>query len=764
MRFGRKSRSWSQQESRGASKTGVVASEERNALVSNSTATVSTTTPFDSDPTQELLTALGRFHRQLSNAARADNAGWCDEAMNHLVEAAEVAVRQGWPDAVEALTNTGRILQTYEDGGRAVDCVPFLEDAYEILCLMLSDLIVDTISPSVRDKWRGRYESALLDVRLAGLTLASDSAPVAADREAPAGVIIPFQLPDAAETTFTEQSDEEELPVLDELPPLGKLIEGDFSLGDETSGKPRKSVESGMSSELEAHDAGVQDGPKSEIEHMVSPEHATRRPAVPPRIVVEVLDRMCDQLATLEKAESEKRAMHMERIEGGVQALLREAEAAQHDVAERLCISMARACRLVSHDLERVSERFIDLGYAFGGVYMESLREGDTDAAQAWTLECEALIHGWQEKQAGRESSQASDEQTSDARELFAFLAVQQNDAPKDAETFTPFDSDDSEDPSMLEIRVVDTPADFADSLDDDSPAPELARAKATAAAESNEDPFGEIPAEPDAAPDSSPLAIADAQSNENIFTKILAGPDAVVESAPDAPSDELSSFGLLDAAREAAASGDGEKAKVFALRAAALIAREEAKKAEHGLCNAEAKLRGHVESTEEARATVRSQETHVAEVENLSAQRAATLNEMQAQSAEVSSRLEEVNASVTEIETKIRELEAKRDAELERLKGCSARMNEARVQEHAASAALAEAQQAEAETRTRLEQCRQDVKSALRRTAEFEGQVQSARQRLERQEAAFADIENTIRSIHAEGRPAADGEDAQLF
>ncbi|MEK7792879.1 MAG: hypothetical protein AAB353_00030 [Candidatus Hydrogenedentota bacterium] len=697
---------------------------------------MSTSTPFDSDPTQELLTALGRFHRQLSNAAaQPDHPGWRDEAMNHLVEAAEVAVRQGWPDAVEALTNTGRILQTYEDGGRATECVPFLEDAYEILCLMVSDLIVDTITPSVRDKWRGRYESALLDVNLAGLSLASDSAPIAADRGAPAGVIIPFQLPETSDSSSTVEADEEELPVLDELPPLGKLIEGDFSLGDETSGKPRKSVESAMSSGLEAHEIATKVEPDAEIEQPGPTEDATRRPPTPPRIVVEVLDRMCDQLATLEKSETEKRAMHMERIEGGVQALSREAEAARHDIAERLCISMARACRLVSHDLERVSERFIDLGYAFGGVYMESLREGDTDAAQAWILECEALIHGWQVEQAERESSVASGEQTSDVHELFAFLAEQQDDAPKDAETFTPFDSDDAEDPSMLEIRVVDTPADFADSLNDDSPALEAA-STGDDNTQLNEDPFAEIPAESDAA----------------------------AESASQIPIDELSSCGLLDAAREATASGDGAKAKVFALRAAAQIAREEAKKAEHGLHDAESKLRGHVESTEEARATVRSQEGRVAEVERVSAQRAATLNEMQEQSAEVSSRLEEVNASVSEIETQIRELEVKRDAELDRLKACSARMNEARVQEHAASASLTEAQRDEAETRTRLEQCRQDVKSALRRTAEFENIVQSARQRLERQEGELSDIENTIHSVHAEGPPADDSEDAQLF
>ncbi|MBL7649664.1 MAG: hypothetical protein JNK74_26105 [Candidatus Hydrogenedentes bacterium] len=127
------------------------------------------------DPTQRLLTALGRFQRQVSRAEEgAPQEAWCDECMNQLITGIEIALNEDWADVKEALTDVARILQTYEDEGRADQSIFFLKDSYEILCLMVGDLIVGNVRSGVMKKWQDRYERALDELADAGLTLVDD--------------------------------------------------------------------------------------------------------------------------------------------------------------------------------------------------------------------------------------------------------------------------------------------------------------------------------------------------------------------------------------------------------------------------------------------------------------------------------------------------------------------------------------------------------------------------------------------------------------
>ncbi|MBX3175748.1 MAG: hypothetical protein KF886_00160 [Candidatus Hydrogenedentes bacterium] len=131
------------------------------------------------DPTQRLLTALGRFQRQVTRAEEgAPQEAWCDECMNQLITGIEIALGEDWDDVKEALTDTARILQTFEDAGQAGQCVGFLKESYEILCLMVGDLIVGNVRSGVMKKWENRYERALDDLATAGLTLIDDDGPV----------------------------------------------------------------------------------------------------------------------------------------------------------------------------------------------------------------------------------------------------------------------------------------------------------------------------------------------------------------------------------------------------------------------------------------------------------------------------------------------------------------------------------------------------------------------------------------------------------
>ena len=127
------------------------------------------------DPIQQLFTTLGKFHRQLNKAQHAPNGeGWCDECMNELMAGLEISIAREWTPIKDALIDTARILHSYEQVGKAGLCVPFLKDSYELLSLMVGDLIVDTVRAGVKQKWREHYAKAVEELESRGIALVED--------------------------------------------------------------------------------------------------------------------------------------------------------------------------------------------------------------------------------------------------------------------------------------------------------------------------------------------------------------------------------------------------------------------------------------------------------------------------------------------------------------------------------------------------------------------------------------------------------------
>jgi hypothetical protein len=166
---------------------GAVANAERSALLATEDYAVLdeeagaadspgvTDTIHAVDPTQRLLTALGRFQRQVVKAEKGlPQSEWCDECMNQLITGIEIAYDQDWPDVQQALTDTARVLHSYEQARLAEQCVPFLQDSYEILCLMVGDLIVDNVRSGVMLKWQERYRIAVEELAEGGIELVED--------------------------------------------------------------------------------------------------------------------------------------------------------------------------------------------------------------------------------------------------------------------------------------------------------------------------------------------------------------------------------------------------------------------------------------------------------------------------------------------------------------------------------------------------------------------------------------------------------------
>ena len=367
--------------------SGAVVSEERSALLAteqDGVASVATAGPGTSehegdwtapgDPTQQLLSVFGRIEPAMLRGKQGEpQETWAHAIMERLVESIEVAVAADWPDLVTVLTETSRVLKTYQDAGRAIECVPFIEDSYEILCLMAGDLIVDKVRSGVMQKWRDRYEMALAELAAAGLVLVDAEAAVGAG----AGVGDPqLELPVERKADLYEETpwpdtglqSEKETAVAerDEPPVEDSSIE---SLVDETE------------EEVEEIPAKTEDAPMAET-------HETTVEGVG-LAVAQHLDTLRETLSEVSiDPENTPRSTYA-AVDKCLVLLAQEAGAAGRTEAGEACRVMARMCCSAYRKEAVPNDRFFELAYAFCGVHSEAER------TREWIDECTRFLTVW---------------------------------------------------------------------------------------------------------------------------------------------------------------------------------------------------------------------------------------------------------------------------------------------------------------------------------------------------------------------------------
>lgn len=298
------------------------------------------------DPTNRLLTALGRFHREVLKAREGGaHTQWPDICMNQLIGAVEIALAQGWDEVVEALGDTGRVLQSYSEAGRAGHSVAFLEDAYEILCLMVGDLIVGSVRAGVVQKWSDRYRRAVEDLEAEGLRLVDD--------EEAGGSAPPVTRP--AETATADRSFEP-LPSLDELAPLEDELE----------------TQTDASTDEDAEDSG----------------------SAEPRFTA-LLDTVSEALALIEQNPAVQHPAAFATIADAVDTLEQEARAEDRVGAAIASEAMLRLCEGAQQVEGLIEDRFFELAYAFPGLYAEADGDGADAAVDQWLVDCEDLLTAW---------------------------------------------------------------------------------------------------------------------------------------------------------------------------------------------------------------------------------------------------------------------------------------------------------------------------------------------------------------------------------
>ena len=368
---------------------GPVASEERDALLAFDTSAADPPILRErngsggGDPTQQLGTALGRFHRYvLKGAAGAPQEYWSDDCMNQLAATIEIALSQHWMHVVESLTDVARILQSYESAGCAHLCVPFLVESYEILSLMVGDLMVNNSASGVVERWRDRYKRAVGELTAAGLTLVQDDAEEDLGPRVPlehTPEIIPFERPRDDRPSSGENQNS--APNLDSFLPFLDSREA-----EEVEAEPQV-PRSAPTPAPPGAKAAEPPGP------VISQDGAPKREACNDAVeTTKLLDSLCEDLSVLERSTDDERAACLPVVMEKVSLLASHAQAAQLDLPQQICARMIELCTAAGRRDGSLLDRFLDTAYAFCEAYVDSSKDSQSETAKTWLSDAESLL------------------------------------------------------------------------------------------------------------------------------------------------------------------------------------------------------------------------------------------------------------------------------------------------------------------------------------------------------------------------------------
>ena len=204
------------------------------------------------DPTQSLFSALGRFCRHFTRAQSIPNGPWPDECMQELTASLKVCLDQNWTSLQRALIDTARVLSSYDRAGRAAECLPFLHKSHDILSLMVGDLILDRITDLGRYGWPDHYARAVATLKERGIALIEDDA---AESLAPVDEPAPYM------EAGPDPAIHEPVTAFDELPPespagtVAEVPEMPLPEEPELSVEPKAGEEESVADTVETEDA-----------------------------------------------------------------------------------------------------------------------------------------------------------------------------------------------------------------------------------------------------------------------------------------------------------------------------------------------------------------------------------------------------------------------------------------------------------------------------------------------------------------------------
>lgn len=717
------------------------------------------------DQTQRFLTALGRFQRQIDRAQAGRPQGdWGEECMRQLVDALEIAIAQGWKDVVRTLTETARVLQSCSAAGETPRCVSFLADAYEILCMMVGDLIVGNVRSGVTEKWRARYARAVADLESAGIPL---------------------------------WADEEELA-------------GAGAGGSASEPEPEPEPAGDVASEPEA-ESESESGPEPVEPWSARPAAPTPEWAKADDLEPFPLDLEEEAYATGDGSEEAP-----DRPEWDV------AEDAPEEGSDAALEAFDPAAVRGTGAL--TTDDFLDV--ALEAEASGEAEEEIPAAADDWEAMLPGVTAGPAAEEAGDADDVACAETSDEAEgEAFARAGAAETEALDDADAGE--DGDEDEEPEAVDDAIEEAvrpvlPRAVEHALDQFSERVERLTGEAPEALETAWAGLGEIlrsltefaqehgrdgalapcmamgrmvrlGAARRVVPDRRFTDLAFwfsgvyAEAGKRVSTPEIQDwltecDDLLLSWATDAPvsaeraasveqtaaaletaagAEEREAnplWALFKTAQDAVAGGDPANAKTLALQAAAQIAEMQAKEAEAKVAETERRLTEGTAECDQMRLAVREAEQAVAAAEEAAEQGRRALETTEKRIAEAQDELAGLDATIDEIEEQIRALQARREEALEGKRRAGELLEGAKTRAVEEAEVIALREGAEREARAALEDARQRVTSLERRRVENETAMERARDLLNRRRSALQEIEETIAQIRDADGDANDG------
>lgn len=761
----------------------------------------------ESDSTQRLLAALGNLEAQVEVAKKgASKDTWSEQCMGQLINAVELALEEDWVDVVDVLTETARILETYKRAGRQQECVPFLADSYEIMSGMVVDLMLgQDVRSNVLKRWDKRYQQALREVASAGLTLVKDDD----TDESTAPDSDNGQGQSSAEGTASAKK--KAVNGADEQPARGKqtskakksqpsapsnggakktereqspfdvnIFQGDNGdsaptlAGDESSrladlpGFDDDTSSSGPSGEKNG-DSAPANGDAGEspfdsvswIEDDNEEETDVTPPTFPMGDAGEVdtasgneagaqtqegadpvwaadddmefmLDSWSEALAQLEQGAQDKQEEYLGDAEESVNLL--EGLASQNGRwhAVEACHICQELLGFVSPP-ERPSGRLIELAYAFCGAYAEA-EDLDASTLTDWKAECQRFLE---------EARNATPPAAAEPAEPVMLDHVH-------IEWQTPSSRLLSAEGEMKGAMKTETELESGPQIEPE-PEPEAAP---DSEGQAELDPLAEAERLAEAiegGADPGGAAQPESLKAEDTAERVEKLPPVHIEAAVRtamAMRDSGSPEQLLGVAMQAIARGEGESAKLLALRAAAMLAQTEAQKAETQLGEAENKLEQGVRAIEQARQEVTEAEQAVSSVESSVSEGETALEACSQESARIVEHVTGLEERIGDLDAQIKALQEQREQEAQALAQSQAQLEQAREREREQQQRIEELKISKKTAREQLEDARQRVKDLQQRRTEVENTMERAREALERRRSSMKDIEETIAQV----------------
>jgi hypothetical protein len=659
------------------------------------------------DPTQQLLTALGRFQRQVNLAdTGAPPEAWVDNCIDQLIAGIQIAHVRGWRGVKEALTDTARILQSYDEAGDASGSVAFLHDAYEILCLMLGDLIVDNVRSGVMEKWRERYHRAVSDLHHAGYALIDDDSTGAQHQHRPA----PSPAAEAARPTnvtpFVPRAAVVETPV-DEAP--ASLNESYLNDGED--------VRDEFTSVVDEPDVTYVDDATEEVEED------------DPSPFVYAIEDEADEAALEDEVEAEAEELIERPVESWDETDEAEADYAEAEAASSLEVEEEQAEE--ADELESMWNEPSPFAEAILAEEAEAAGEEAEEVEAPVLFEAPAGVEQ-EEEEVAEEIAEAAQEtdifDAEDAAEELLEMAEEEAEvgaeAPVDAAKEMLFLFEESEAEALEE--AVDEEEDLY-----------------TQAALVEED----VEAEAELQIAEVEALVADAEAITAEAGEAGEAAEAG-EGAAQARSTEEAPEAILRNAQAAMLRGDVRDAKVLALQLAVNMARLEAQKAVQIVQDSVEKLVATEAAIEVADEDVAKARQRLEQMQQARSGREHDLDIKRAGIAGLEKRGGTVEAAIAKLDEEIARLMRKREEELAKLQEVQAELEAERDEERIVAEDLDRLHEAEQAAQDTLELAHTRLAELQQQRLEREQAREACEQMLERQRESAETISATLEAV----------------